>query len=332
MDPNTIKKIVIVFLSIMQLFSLQAQYQTIVDVEGIANKSLQKTIEDNSTKLLSEINFAFFNNKTPDFSDINISSDAKSSILAMWETSPFRCIETEIINNILNLNIGGYELRDIRIYIKEADSIERNQESVLVYKNSGEIDNFYIAINKKNWKRVMTEGSSITDLRRREIILNFVENFRTSYNRKDISLLEKVFSDDALIITGKVIKVKSDNSTMLTSNLSNEQIIYTKQNKSEYLNKLKTIFSSNQYINIKFEELKVTQHKLYPEIYGVTIKQYWNTSRYSDVGYVFLLIDFSDDNNPIIHVRTWQPDKIGGEPLPEDSIFSLGNFGNYNRE
>lgn len=331
MDSNTIKKIAIFLLCIMKLFSVQAQYETIVDIDGVPNKSLKTTIEDNSSKLLSAINFAFFNNTIPDFTGIKISRDAKSAVLAIWETSPFRCIETEIINNVLHLSSGGYELRDIRIYIKEADSTERNQESVLVFKKSGEIDNFYITISKKHWKRVMTEGKSVTDLRRRELIINFVENFRTSYNRKDTSFLNKVFSEDALIIVGKVIKVKSDKST-LTSNLSSTQITYNVEKKGLYLKKLQKAFDANQYVNIKFEDLKVTQHKLYPEIYGVTVKQYWNSSGYSDVGYLFLMIDFLDENNPIIHVRTWQPYMFDGKPLPEDSIFSLGNFGNYNRE
>jgi hypothetical protein len=25
-------------------------------------------------------------------------------------------------------------------------------------------------------------------------------------------------------------------------------------------------------------------------------------------------------------VRTWQPDKLNGQPLPEDDIFNLGDF------
>ena len=35
--------------------------------------------------------------------------------------------------------------------------------------------------------------------------------------------------------------------------------------------------------------------------------------------------DFNKDA-PQIHVRTWQPDKIGGKPLPKDEVFSLSDF------
>ena len=61
-------------------------------------------------------------------------------------------------------------------------------------------------------------------------------------------------------------------------------------------------------------------------MYGVTLKQEWNSSRYSDVGFIFLMIDFQDENNPLIQVRTWQPEKLNGQVLAREEVFSLGDF------
>lgn len=36
--------------------------------------------------------------------------------------------------------------------------------------------------------------------------------------------------------------------------------------------------------------------------------------------------DFTTGKAPQIHVRTWQPDKIGSKPLPKDEIFNLSDF------
>ena len=66
--------------------------------------------------------------------------------------------------------------------------------------------------------------------------------------------------------------------------------------------------------------------KLGIHIFGVTLKQHWNSSNYSDVGYLFLMINFEDEMNPSIQVRTWQPDKYNGKPLPRDEVFSLDMF------
>ena len=44
-------------------------------------------------------------------------------------------------------------------------------------------------------------------------------------------------------------------------------------------------------------------------------------------GYVFLLVDFRDYNVPIIHVRTWQPEKYkSGEKVSEVDVFSISDF------
>ena len=57
------------------------------------------------------------------------------------------------------------------------------------------------------------------------------------------------------------------------------------------------------------------------------MKQGWRSDTYSDIGYVFLLIDFKDEMNPMIHVRTWQPEKFDdGTAVPESKIFSLSDF------
>jgi len=40
-----------------------------------------------------------------------------------------------------------------------------------------------------------------------------------------------------------------------------------------------------------------------------------------------LLWDFADEDKPVIHVRTWQPDWVGGvRQQPDDDISTLGAF------
>ena len=41
---------------------------------------------------------------------------------------------------------------------------------------------------------------------------------------------------------------------------------------------------------------------------------------------MFLLIDFEDKDNPVITVRTWQPEKYDGRDLKRDEIFQIGDF------
>lgn len=330
MDTSLLKGLLLGLLLCFYI-SGHAQYLTKVVITDVNDKNLQSLMSNNATKLMTEINLAFFENRSLKLDNNTVSSLALNSILAMWEMSAFRCYETNIIEKGISQK-GGFEVRNIPVFIKEAPEGENYEEVVLVFKNDGLIDNLYISIGTNRIKEILKEANNVTDFRRRQIVLDFVENFRTAYNRKDIDFIEKVFSDDALIITGSVIKTQARTTDMLTANLSSEKIQYTRRTKAEYVNSLKNVFKANNYINVKFEEVEVSQHTKYPEIYGVTVKQYWNTTKYSDVGYVFLMIDFKDENNPIIHVRTWQPDKYAdGTKLDKDDVFSLGSFGNYNR-
>ena len=164
------------------------------------------------------------------------------------------------------------------------------------------------------------DNKEVTDLRRRQLILDYVEQFRTSYNTKDIQFLEQVFSDDALIITGKVISQKKDNMKLP------DKIIYKKQTKQEYLTNLRRVFANNSYIKVTFDDIKVKRHSTNPNFYGVTLHQGYTSSNYHDDGYLFLLWDFTDEDHPQIHVRTWQPDQINGGRIPDDEIFSLNDF------
>lgn len=159
--------------------------------------------------------------------------------------------------------------------------------------------------SNRYYKEIMnSKGSEDIDLTRRQAILNFVENFRTAHNRKDIDLLARVYADDALIIIGEK----------------------TVQNKMEYIKYLRSVFEKSSRINVVFDSVKVVQHPQYNGLYGVELLQGWNTTHHSDVGSLFLMIDFGDGKNMRIHVRSWQSDDLNGNPLSEDEKFKLGDF------
>ena len=192
-------------------------------------------------------------------------------------------------------------------------------------------------IGTNDWKDVVeqspfyeearkTFGSGIdeADANRRTMILDYVEQLRQSYASKDIGFIQQVFSDKALIITGKVIReVPSEGNHFLSA----EQVVYNLRNKEQYLAKLRQIFAANQRISLQFSDFKINRHPTIPTIYGVSLRQGYTSDSYSDDGYLFLLWDFSNNDAPQIHVRTWQPRMLDDHTvIPENEIFSLRNF------
>lgn len=142
----------------------------------------------------------------------------------------------------------------------------------------------------------------------RIVLTNFLEDYQTAYALKQLEYLNKIFSDDALIIVGHVVEYKPiSQDGVLYSN--NRKVKSTKKNKAEYMADLEKQFNNKKYINIHFTNLEVKQASGKDEdVYGVQVRQYYNSSNYNDDGYLFLMVDLREEL-PVIHVRTWQPGK-----------------------
>jgi hypothetical protein len=295
-------------------------------VEGIPDGSLKTTMEANVNAMMEAFNTAASQDKPVKLSKDNFTNEAIKEIGLIWKSSAMTCPPVNLMSKCLNTK-GGYQVRGIPVDLNEADDNEKRQELTVDFLPSGKISGVAIAIDMHRYDQIMAEKSSDIDYARRQVIIDFVENFRTAYNRKDMKLLTSVYSDKALIITGKVISEKP-NSDIDRMTLNNNKVVYIKQTKQEYLRNLGNVFKNTKFINVKFDDIDVVQHPKYDDIYGVTLKQYWHTDRYKDEGYLFLMIDFRDADNPLIQVRTWQPylNKQGQVITKKDDVYHLGSF------
>ena len=157
----------------------------------------------------------------------------------------------------------------------------------------------------KEASKIMQGKLSETDAKRRHMILNYCEHFRTAYTSKDIDFLRQVFSDKALIIVGNVVKPIAKDDKFQTE----PKVTYAIHSKRDYIARLSKVFAANKKIDVKFSGFRILRHPTMDGIYGVTLRQQYKSDRYSDDGYLFLLWDFRDKSMPLIHVRTWQPAK-----------------------
>ena len=305
--------------------SLWAQLEEtkVVITDGLDNSQLKTIIEKNVSHFLMACNTAVIEGEKPKLKE-GITDDARKAFMEMWKSSPMSCPVSKI-EEICITTSSGYQIRNIPVSMMAAEDDSNEQELVVNMTSTGLIDDISIAIESNKYKDIMDEHESVEDLYRRQVIVGFVENYRTAYNRKDLNYIASVFSDNALIITGKVIREKPKSDFALQS-LSHEKVVYQKRTKKEYVENLKRVFGSTKYINVLFDEVEVIQHPKLTDIYGVTLKQEWNTTNYRDVGFVFLMIDFQDELNPLIQVRTWQPEKVNGRVLARDEVFNLGDF------
>lgn len=306
--------------------TLNAQVEVEI-IDGMEYGQLKSTIENNASRFLTEVSDAYSANRALNLNGI-VADNGQMSVEMLWENVHFRP-EDQYVGEVI-LNTGtGYQMRNIPLQILPQDdgAAPEYKEAVINFNRAGKIESVYFSIENNTFKQIMEKGVQLKDMDRRMQILDYVERFRTSYNQRDLNFLNQVFSDDALIITGSIVKPRANKYDGLS--LSLPQVKYTKQNKQEYLAKLKRTFSTVKYINVEFDDVQIKRHGANPNIYGVRVVQNWNTSRYSDEGYVFMVWDFTDPDSPQIHVRTWQPmylDAGKTQALPEDEIFDLNSI------
>ena len=294
--------------------------------DGITSGSVKKQMEQNVGALLTEMGAAAAGDRVLKYQGMGITSEAQQQIDMLWMNVHFLCEESEIVERCLTTS-NGYQVRNIPLIMKPlaGETVKDDyQEAVINFDKTGKIVSFFFTIGMNMYSKVMQNSNEISDVRRRMAILDYVEHFRTAYNMKDMPFLQQVFSDDALIITGQVVKVQKSEVFP-----SGNKVIYKKQNKKQYLTNLGNAFKVSKYIKVNFDDIKVVAHPTKENVYGVTLHQEWNTNRYSDEGYVFMIWDFTNEDEPKIHVRTWQPDfidKAKGQRLNPNDIFSLSDF------
>ena len=305
----TITILALNILTITQMFGQPANLS--FKLRNIAPDSVLRIMEQNAKAVFDEINNASRENRNLQFSTANITSDGITNTLALWAISKFQCVEPAYIENVTTNSYGGYQIRNIATFFKD---VEQSQDLVVDFDRAGKVSNISITISKTQYSNIMQTGSAVTDFRYRQIILDFIENFHTAYYRQDVDFIEQVMFGNEIIIAGKKFHSGDDREA---------------QNKQQYINKLRTaIMAKDSYgnklnkLNVDFNKISVIKSENGDEkLYLVRSWQKWNSGNYSDEGWLSLIIDFQNEQEPTIWVRAWQD-----ASFKEDELYNFGHF------
>ena len=303
--------------------------------EHVDRPSALAAAQSNLAAVLTEINRAQKAKEVVSVKTLRMDEFAKKSLARLWAVTPFYCDDEEVVERCWVFKNGTMMVSHIPLIITPEDEnfgLGTYQEAVVEFDTKGQLIDFRFALDAQTAES-MERCGTVVDKEKQMIILQYVERFRTAYNQKDISTIEKMFSDDALIITGRVVMAKPQGDQG-----AQFKVEYNKQNKQQYISNLRRAFLRNKWIDVKFSQIGengenggcagITQSTKDKTKYGVRLRQSWKSSNYSDEGYLFLLWEFPEDGgDPIIHVRTWQPEMVGGtHQKPDDNISTLGGF------
>ena len=270
---------------------------------GINDKAVISRIEHNLSALLTEIDSAKDADRPLSYEGLNVSAAAKETLNTLWVVAHFYCCDDEVTDRLWNFR-KSYMVRSIPLIIATDGAYGDGTYQEAVGSQLGE------TLEK------CSKGDPV-DTERKLEILSWCDRLRTAYNEHNLPFMQKIFSDKALIITGRVVE-----ETNREFGTSTQKIVYSKQNKRQYMRNLANCFKNNKWIDVQFDEVGIDG-----------MDGGCGTVTRSDVnkncdGDIFLLWNFTDNDKPQIEVRTWQPDMLNGKKLDTDEVFSLGDFNN----
>ena len=315
------KKLLCFLFGLFVMLSGYAQKVNFEFSDGIEEGILKTKMEQQMSSLLSAINEANAVNADVNFSSIDITDDASASLTMTWEQVHFSIEDDDIVDHCISLpgKSGGFRIQNIGVLMhpKEESGYdgEKRREIYIDFDKTGKIVDFNFTLGMNMYTEILKKGEELGDLDRRMQIIDWCEHFAKAYCDKNMKFMQTIFSDDAIIITGKMTMQRVHTDMGMKDQA---KVKYVQQTKSQYLSNLSRVFASNSYVNVKFEDYTVIRHGAKPNYYGVTLRQKWHTARYSDEGTVFLIWDFTNEEAPRILVRTWQP--------TTEKAFKMGDF------
>ena len=182
------------------------------------------------------------------------------------------------------------------------------EDVTFTFDAEGKIDYLAFALDEKSAIDILQHD--MWSEYARKVLAEFLENYKTAYALKRLDYIRSIFDDNAVIITGKVVTRQTEAlGEMGSEYLNNKFVQLTRQNKEQYIRNLERCFESNEYINIRFANNDIVKAGVGGEVYGIQIKQDYYSTNYGDTGYLFLMVDLNNPKQPVIKVRSWQPER-----------------------
>lgn len=338
MKKRTFISCLLVFAAACNLWAAESHViEFLITGGGTALKQkARQDMETNAVKLLTMMSEAMDNSQPLNFKGIGITKDAQATILKMWGHVPMKVWDDDgevplVEENLLKIgSLNSYQIRNIpmRVFPEETPGESKYSEVAINFTPDGKIEDFNITIDKEQYKQMMKQAQSISvqTEENMNMVAHWMDQLKSAYESKDREYLERLFDNDALIITG----VRKTNRTgKETEFKKKEDYEYSIKTKAEYLKKLQKVFDHNKVIKVDFIDQEYACYKgtmiedkygeYTPRYYQVWCTQEWKATNYEDVGRLYVLWDFKNPEQPLILVRAWtKPD--------DDREFNITDF------
>ena len=196
------------------------------------------------------------------------------------------------------------------------------EDVIFTLDKEGKIENVAFGLGQQTENDILCKYAPGWKEETRELLMEFLENYKTAYCLKRLDYIRDIFADDATIIIGNVARRTSYQERGISLE-GQDRITTNRYTKDEYLKNLERCFRRNEFINLRFSQSDIQWLEKYDtkELFAIQLGQEYNSSTYSDKGYLFLLVDMTDHEAPQIKIRTWQPNEVD-----MSKVYNAGDF------
>jgi hypothetical protein len=197
-----------------------------------------------------------------------------------------------------------FETRGLHVYQNGGEYPGWQELALTLDKNAGLIGARMVSESYSIDKYLAaTERIPVEDQKR---AADALELFTTAFKKKDAKSLSAMMAKDAVITS-----VSKNKTTGIETVSRMDADGFVKRTRER-------TFASRDDIDLIFEEPQYLPHVDLEGVVGVVARQNLITSRFTDVGWLFLAIDI-DQNPPKILVRHWQEERIQPVKIPAEA-------------
>ena len=231
----------------------------------------------------------------------------------------------EPLTGTINKTYDGFEFRRATA-VNKYGSLSKQSKEYLVFdfNDAGVLTDVNFGVIDDLYKKFVTQAQYGNDWNNREVIIKFMERYRTAYMTRNLDMLANMFAEEAVIIVGRVLKKGEQKKNYDYVPIGDDQpdVEYLRFTKEEYLRRQKKVFDAQRDIYLGFSNFNIMRKINQEGVYGISLRQHYTATNYADEGYLFLLVDFNEEQ-PQIYVRSWQPQEWGDQTLVKLANFNI---------
>lgn len=293
MKPNICLKIFFLMAALLfpvcELSAEELPEHIVVQLEAGQSESFVSLLEQRTETILSAINDNYRNGdfEWPDHLKDGPGVSKLEALLlgkGYYQNMPY-------INSFISQTSGSeYSIGNLALRRSIGDRVEI-RELVLSFDKEGVWIGAEMVPEKESIAPFVIHqelaAKSVTDQ-----VQHHINGFMQAFSGKDMARIEAMLKPDARIVAA--VRQPGGGS------------LYRRNSKGGYIKSLRRIFEMNPDVNLRFDEMEVFVHPYRSHWYGVHLRQYWDSTYYSDTGNLFIIVDMSDAGKPEIQVRSWK--------------------------